>query len=197
MLVILLSFVVAFVYVLFIMPYINSKAAQEQENTQKKIKEKLGPKGCEILESLDSGPLSLESCVGKNCIERKWEKYLGDGLIYAVLSVGDGGGNGLHIFYLIQGVDGEYTYNSMAKLLSPGRPNVFVKTLYDESYTKNPDRLLFTSATVGGITTGGVKVIDGGYNRKRDFSGTYAPFIGFGNRFDVHNQAFKFGAVKT
>lgn len=95
--------------------------------------------------------------------------------------------DGYHYLYVFKGISGYYSYIPDTDSLTEGFPNLYVKHMYNETYTKEPDQLIFTAATVGGVTTGGFDVAKGGYKRHIDMTGGYSVFIGYGSMRQVHN----------
>ena len=114
-----------------------------------------------------------------------WKQYRGKGISTAMQCEGDNGA----VWYIIcSGKKGKFTYHSGKKELIAGKPNVYVKKLMDSDMVKVPAKATYTSATVGGITTGGWDIQEEHYETKYTHRGKYCICIGFGGLRQSHDQ---------
>lgn len=67
----------------------------------------------------------------------------------------------------------KYSYLISENKLEYGKPIISIKPFLDTKYHYNEEKLVYTGATVGGITTGGFHIEGGDYSKNHSWTGKY------------------------
>lgn len=78
------------------------------------------------------------------------------------------------VYIIKDTISGRYSYLVSKDKLEYGKPVINIVKLLDSKYKYNEEKLVYTGATVGGVTMGGFHVEGGNYSKQQYFTGKYA-----------------------